>query len=119
MAYPFFSFTVSMTRATAPAGILSAHIRVSIRSWGGYKITTVDADQIITWWSQSPGGNIGVPTGEVSGWYVVDVDRKHNGIDTHKNFIERQPDTIPSATLKVHTGRRIPSDLWTSGGRTM
>ena len=71
---------------------------------GGHKNATCDRQQIITWWNQHPRANIGVPTGAASGWYVVDVDQKNQGIDNYVRFIAQYKDQIPEATLKAHTG---------------
>ncbi|WP_070158713.1 bifunctional DNA primase/polymerase [Nesterenkonia sp. PF2B19] len=40
----------------------------------GFHDATTNLDQIEAWWRQSPGANIGVPTGASSGVVVVDVD---------------------------------------------
>ncbi len=71
---------------------------------GGYKIATKDEHQITDWWEKNPQANIGVPTGETSGWYVVDIDKKSDGIDNYKKFVEQYKDEISEATLKVRTG---------------
>ena len=41
---------------------------------GGFKNATLDAVQIAKWWSEKPNAQIGIPTGEVNGLFVVDVD---------------------------------------------
>lgn len=45
----------------------------------GFHQATTDAGQIAAWWRRWPAANIGVPTGQVSGVEVVDVDRKASG----------------------------------------
>lgn len=40
----------------------------------GLKVATDDAAQIETWWSSRPGANVGIATGSVSGFWVLDVD---------------------------------------------
>ncbi|MHA6750825.1 bifunctional DNA primase/polymerase [Dermacoccus nishinomiyaensis] len=40
----------------------------------GFHDATTDPGQVAAWWGQSPGANIGIPTGSVSGVDVVDVD---------------------------------------------
>ena len=40
----------------------------------GFHNATTNLDQVEAWWRQSPGANIGVPTGAASGAVVVDVD---------------------------------------------
>ena len=71
---------------------------------GGLGIATTDLEQINVWWESHPDANIGVPTGRASGWYVVDVDQKHHGIDNYRRFSEQHKNGLPSATLKVSTG---------------
>jgi hypothetical protein len=44
----------------------------------GYKDATRDEAQIREWWTRWPDANIGVATGKVSGWLVVDVDTKND-----------------------------------------
>jgi len=41
---------------------------------GWYKNSTTDVEQIKKWWTKTPNANIGIPTGEKSGWLVLDVD---------------------------------------------
>src|SRR5215510_6150912 len=40
----------------------------------GFKDATRDTKQITRWWREHPNAMIGVPTGEISGFWVVDVD---------------------------------------------
>ncbi|WP_373695232.1 bifunctional DNA primase/polymerase [Microbacterium maritypicum] len=40
----------------------------------GFHDATTEARQVDVWWRARPGANIGMPTGEVSGVVVVDVD---------------------------------------------
>ncbi|WP_195907622.1 bifunctional DNA primase/polymerase [Actinomyces provencensis] len=51
----------------------------------GFYDATTNLDQIEAWWRQSPGANIGVPTGAASGAVVVDVD-VHGPVDGHAGF---------------------------------
>ncbi len=48
----------------------------------GFKDATIDATQIKTWWGRWPEANIGIPTGEISGLLVVDIDPRHGGNDS-------------------------------------
>ncbi len=41
---------------------------------GGFKAATVDTEQVRKWWSKWRQANIGIPTGAVSGFVVLDVD---------------------------------------------
>lgn len=51
----------------------------------GFHDATTDLDQIEEWWRQSPGANIGVPTGATSDAVVVDVD-VHGPVDGRTSF---------------------------------
>ncbi|UPW02914.1 bifunctional DNA primase/polymerase [Rhodococcus pyridinivorans] len=51
----------------------------------GFHDATTNLDQVEAWWRQSPGANIGVPTGAASGTVVVDVD-VHGPVDGHASF---------------------------------
>jgi hypothetical protein len=58
---------------------------------GWYKNSTADVEQIRKWWTKTPNANIGIPTGEKSGWLVLDVDDGGNETlsaleATHENF---------------------------------
>ena len=46
---------------------------------GGFKIATLDEKTIKRWWKRHPHANIGVPTGEVSGTLVIDIDPRNGG----------------------------------------
>ena len=41
---------------------------------GGFYDATTDRETIIKWWTQHPDAMIGIPTGQASGFWVVDVD---------------------------------------------
>ncbi|MBN9155701.1 bifunctional DNA primase/polymerase [Microbacterium sp.] len=45
----------------------------------GFHEATTDAGRVASWWRRWPSANIGVPTGQVSGLEVVDVDQKTSG----------------------------------------
>ncbi len=66
---------------------------------GWYKNSTTDTQQIKKWWTETPYANIGVPTGEKSGWLVIDVDE---GGDTTRAELEdihgKLLDTITAVT---------------------
>lgn len=51
----------------------------------GFHDATTDLEQVEAWWRQSPGANIGVPTGAASGAVVVDVD-VHGPVDGRTSF---------------------------------
>jgi len=73
---------------------------------GGFKAATLDTEQIRTWWSKWRLGNIGIPTGEVSGFVVVDIDP---GGDASLAALAGQHGPLPE-TRAVKTGRG--KQLW-------
>ena len=46
---------------------------------GWQELATTDQDVIKKWWSKHPNANIGILTGEKSGWLVLDIDTKYQG----------------------------------------
>ncbi len=70
----------------------------------GFKSATTDLNQINQWWQNQPQANIGIPTGDFSGLYVVDIDKKHNGIENYEAFQAQNQDSLPPATLQSATG---------------
>ena len=71
---------------------------------GGFKSATTDPNQINQWWQKKPLANIGIPTGAFSGLYVVDIDKKHNGIENYNAFHAQNKELLPTATLRSDTG---------------
>ncbi|MGP9695116.1 bifunctional DNA primase/polymerase [Brachybacterium sp. AOP25-B2-12] len=55
-----------------------------IRQGRGFHDATTDPHQVEAWWRQTPGANIAVPTGRVSGVSVVDIDV--HGVDGFAAF---------------------------------
>jgi hypothetical protein len=52
----------------------------------GFYNATTDTDQIKEWWAKNSEYNIGIPTGEVSGIVVFDIDPRNNGDESWKAF---------------------------------
>lgn len=67
----------------------------------GCKDPSKDIGQIKEWWKSHPDANIGIATGEVSGFFVVDVDGQ-DGESSLKKLEERHA-PLPS-TVEVITG---------------
>jgi len=56
----------------------------------GFKDATRDIDQVKRWWKKWPNASIGMPTGETSGLWVLDVDTyKTEGAESFKQLIQR------------------------------
>ena len=72
------------------------------RVYHGLKEATKEVEQIQAWWRRWPDMNIGVATGEVSGFFAVDVDPGHGGDDALRD-LEKQHGELP-ATVRQITG---------------
>jgi hypothetical protein len=87
----------------------------------GLKDATVDPE-LITYWNRLwPDANIGIVTGGESGFFVVDVDTRNNGIDNWNDIVDQNggyPDTVESITgsgvrhilFRYPSGHKIKSD---------
>lgn len=67
----------------------------------GFKDATTNTNTIRAWWKSQPLANIGIPTGERSGWAVIDIDARHGGNESFAALIEKNgqiPDTAESQT---------------------
>ena len=85
---------------------------------GWYKNSTSDIEQIRKWWTKTPNANIGIPTGEKSGWLVLDVDDGGNEtLSALEATHGKLPDTVTAVTgsggrhyiFKYPKGRSIPN----------
>ena len=54
----------------------------------GFYDASRDPEVIARWWQRWPQANIGIPTGRRSGWIVLDIDGRHNGIASLKLLLE-------------------------------
>jgi len=72
------------------------------RTPNGFKDATTDPRQITKWWTRWPEANIGVPTGERSGFWVLDVDRRHRGLESLAN-LEKECGPLPDGP-RARTG---------------
>jgi len=68
----------------------------------GVHDATIESDRIKKWWSAVPDLNIGVATGSVSGFWVLDVDGDEGEASLRKVEAEHCP--LPS-TIEVITGK--------------
>jgi hypothetical protein len=70
----------------------------------GFRDATTDADTIRLWWAKWPHANIGIPTGDASGLFVVDVDPKSNGHYAFDGLIEVHGQPPPTPKSKTQSG---------------
>ena len=78
----------------------------------GFREASTVPDRIRYWWKQNSQAAIGVPTGEVSGVVVLDVDVR-KGKDGRKTLSELNI-SIP-ATSVAHTTSRFYKRCYTNG----
>ena len=52
---------------------------------GGFKAATTDIDQINAWWAQWPDAMPGIPTGDVTGIFVLDID-EHGDVSGNRTL---------------------------------
>jgi hypothetical protein len=70
----------------------------------GFKDATISASQIETWWKQNPDAMIGIPTGEASGFWVLDADVDPiKGLDglTELEKLQAQNGTLPPTLTSI------------------
>lgn len=70
---------LTYARAGLPVFPLQPGEKTPLVARGFYRATTNER-AIMQWWDREPMANIGVPTGPPSGWIVVDVDTRHDGL---------------------------------------
>lgn len=68
----------------------------------GFKDASKDDGTICSWWGRCKDANIGIPTGEASGWLVLDIDPRHGGDASLTALIGEHGD-LPE-TLEARTG---------------
>lgn len=88
----------------------------------GFKAATKDKAILRQWWIQWPNAMIGVPMGEVSGVFCVDLDRKeggHDGIATWHSLMEiNGPCPNTRQHITPSTGMHLVF-LWENGIRSI
>jgi RecA-family ATPase len=72
------------------------------RTMNGLKDATTDEDKIRYWWGMWADANIGIVTGDESGFIVLDVDPRHYGNESLA-YLEDEYGELPE-TLKSNTG---------------
>lgn len=77
---------------------------------GGFKRATTNAFLIRRWWRETPLANIGVACGEPSGWWVLDIDPRHEGLVSLAHIqqeVDRTATPGTFATLLISTLRQL------------
>jgi hypothetical protein len=68
------NLTHALRYATKGKPVFPCNISKEPMTARGFKDATRDADQIKAWWQKDPSHSIGMPTGEKSGLWVLDID---------------------------------------------
>jgi hypothetical protein len=68
----------------------------------GFKSATADERRVSDLWRKHPGASIGIPTGEASGWIVLDVDTDKGG-DASLTVLDEMIGGLPE-TMTARTG---------------
>lgn len=71
----------------------------------GLRDASSDPEQIKRWWDMWPDANIGICTGSTSGGLVViDIDKKHDGVENWKDLIASKPVGVPETPIALTGG---------------
>jgi hypothetical protein len=92
------------------------------RTYNGLKAATTNNIVIENWFTKYPNSNIGIATGEISGIFVLDIDKKYNGYETLEYLMDKYgklPNTVEVSTggngthffFKYQTGIRNKTNL--------
>jgi hypothetical protein len=77
----------------------------------GFYAATTDPATIAGWWRREPRANIGVACGEPSGWWVIDIDPRHDGWSAlqqlHQDSDLLSLDDGPVSSLLYGTRRQL------------
>jgi putative DNA primase/helicase len=70
---------------------------------GGFHNATTDPDQIRAWWTENPNYNVAVPTGDASGYVVIDVD----GTRGEQSLVELEQElgSLPPTVTQITPGK--------------
>ena len=69
----------------------------------GLKDGSTEAETLAAWWTQTPQANIGGITGAVSGFFVLDIDPRHDGDDSLR-FLEGEHGHLPRTWMALTGG---------------
>ena len=81
---------------------IEPHGKRPLVAWREFQQRLATAGEIDAWFGRWPDANVGIVTGQVSGIVVVDVDPRHDGIDSLAR-IEREHGALP-LTVEARTG---------------
>ncbi len=82
---------------------------------GGYKTASKDPDVTRARWTKDPSANIGIACGAVSGFWALDVDKQHGGIETLAELEARHGALPPTITVSTPNGGEHRYFRWHDG----
>ncbi len=92
----------------------------------GFRNATTDPAVIEGWWAKEPKANIGIPTGNVSGWVVIDTDKDDlKSLDGEEALraLEKEHGALPKTVMQLtprggnHRVYRDPGGIRCSAGK--
>jgi Bifunctional DNA primase/polymerase, N-terminal/Virulence-associated protein E len=105
---PGISSTVNDALSYAARGIRVFPCKPDKRPWTehGFKDATTDESQIRSWWSRHSDALIGLPTGDVSGIMVLDIDVKNGarGAESLQALVDRHGQLPPTGVVQTQSG---------------
>jgi hypothetical protein len=69
--------------------VFPLHGKIPFAGTRGFYDASRDPAVIAHWWQRWPHANIGIPTGRRSGWIVLDIDGRHDGVASLKHLLEQ------------------------------
>jgi putative DNA primase/helicase len=66
----------------------------------GFKDATTHELAVCQWWKDAPASNLGLPTGQRSGLFVLDVDPKNGGLES----LAKLPELPPTRMVRTPSG---------------
>lgn len=112
--------TIRNGKCTCGAGACDSPGKHPMVSGGVYSATT-DEVEVRAWWGRWPQANIGIATGMISRFIVLDVDVKGGGDEALADYLEGKP-ALPDTQIAItgsggkhilfkHPGVKVPNKV--------
>lgn len=70
----------------------------------GFKDASTHELTICQWWKDQPAANVALPTGEASGFLVLDIDTRHDGLETLARLQSAYEELPPTRMVRTPSG---------------